>query len=326
MNAILNNISSPSSLPLTAIIVLALHIVIMATLGYLETSALNPREQKQRIVVKTIEKSANAASVKVASKKDAGAMAKQTPRQVAHAIAPAPKTKASTNKDAKAKASKVQSQEKAAPKVNEKASKAKTNTKAAEKDAISVKKEAKKQESPKSAAKPQEQASKGKAEEIVKGSKDISSAAQAGKDKRLSLMAQAQKSIAKIAKESHDSALSRIASASTAAIIIPDLLEEELDILPKEGQSSSNDALYDYRSRLVLFLKMRLKLPEKGEVQVKLTLAKDGKVLNLAIIKTASRENREHVERMLPTLTFPVFDDSLGSVDEISFRLNLNSY
>jgi len=61
----------------------------------------------------------------------------------------------------------------------------------------------------------------------------------------------------------------------------------------------------DFISSLVGYLQGQLQLPDRGEVQIQLTLRKDGKVETMKVIKTESEKNRTYLEENLSKLSFP---------------------
>jgi colicin import membrane protein len=61
----------------------------------------------------------------------------------------------------------------------------------------------------------------------------------------------------------------------------------------------------DFVLSLIGYLQGYLQLPDVGEVQIQLTLRKDGKVENMKVIKAESEKNRKYLEENLPKLSFP---------------------
>lgn len=76
-------------------------------------------------------------------------------------------------------------------------------------------------------------------------------------------------------------------------------------------ESSSEE---DFASSLVGYLQTFLHLPELGEVQIQLTLRKDGKVDNIKIMRSESEKNRKYLEIEIPKLSFPsMYTEAAGS-------------
>lgn len=64
-------------------------------------------------------------------------------------------------------------------------------------------------------------------------------------------------------------------------------------------------AMEDAVASLIGYLQGYLQLPDIGEVQIQLTLRKDGKVEGVKVLKTESENNRKYLEEQLPKLSFP---------------------
>lgn len=129
-------------------------------------------------------------------------------------------------------------------------------------------------------------------------------------DKRKKLLTKAQESIAKIAS-SHD----------------------KIDPKPKVEKSTVGITSLDtlsveeigYKDELAMKLKQSLTLPEEGEVQIKLTLTRTGKVTKVLIMAAKSDKNKMYIETNLPKLTFPPFGKYFGSSDQFTFQLTLTN-
>ena len=119
-------------------------------------------------------------------------------------------------------------------------------------------------------------------------------------DSKKKLLRMAQESLAKIEKRSDNLELNTIKS-------------EKLGKLEKiSGLKSIADSVTDSNSKNQLCAQLRsfLKLPEYGEVEIKLSLDKTGKVVALKVIETKSDRNKKYIEELLPRLTF-----SLNGID-----------
>jgi outer membrane biosynthesis protein TonB len=60
------------------------------------------------------------------------------------------------------------------------------------------------------------------------------------------------------------------------------------------------------RQTLVDFLHQSLRLPELGEVQIRLTVGRNGTVLKMEVLLAESQKNREYLEQQLPLLHLPL--------------------
>jgi colicin import membrane protein len=78
-------------------------------------------------------------------------------------------------------------------------------------------------------------------------------------------------------------------------------LQVSKDFVTLESSSDSED----FVASLIGYLQGYLQLPDVGEVQIQLTLRKDGKVENMKVIKSESVKNKKYLEEQLPKLTFP---------------------
>ena len=78
-----------------------------------------------------------------------------------------------------------------------------------------------------------------------------------------------------------------------------------------------------YRDELSGRLKLLLKLPEYGDVKVKLTLDRSGNVISLFIISSESGVNRKYIEKMLSSVSLPSFGDNFGTESTHTFSVTL---
>lgn len=63
----------------------------------------------------------------------------------------------------------------------------------------------------------------------------------------------------------------------------------------------------DYADALIAHLQQHLALPEFGQVQLQITLRKEGGVAHLVVLKSESEKNREYLEDALRTMWLPPF-------------------
>jgi hypothetical protein len=78
-----------------------------------------------------------------------------------------------------------------------------------------------------------------------------------------------------------------------------------------------------YKDEIASRLKAMLKLPELGEVKIKLTLKSSGAFKKLAIISADSDKNRKYIEKEIKNLTYPSFSGMFKKVDEYTFSITL---
>lgn len=80
-----------------------------------------------------------------------------------------------------------------------------------------------------------------------------------------------------------------------------------------------------YEDLLAERLHLLLTLPDYGDVTIRLKLSRMGKVLNVSIVKSASEENRQYVQKTVPNLSLPPFGRSFGSDADHTFQLVLSN-
>ncbi len=93
----------------------------------------------------------------------------------------------------------------------------------------------------------------------------------------------------------------------------------------KSSTESVSPSLTDYTGELVHRLKLALRLPEYGPVQVELRLNRRGAITSVKVTAGASERNRIYVQERLPTLTFPPFTKIFPGEEEHTFLLTLNN-
>ena len=80
-----------------------------------------------------------------------------------------------------------------------------------------------------------------------------------------------------------------------------------------------------YCDELIGYLQNLLTLPELGDVKLKLTLSREGRVLCLNILTSGNEKNRVYVEKTLPTLTLPPFGKQFQGEKEHIFPITLTT-
>ena len=66
-------------------------------------------------------------------------------------------------------------------------------------------------------------------------------------------------------------------------------------------------------------------MPEYGDIKIKLTLNRQGKVTKIIVTSSASVANRQYIEKVLPSLTFPVFGAPFGDAKDYTFTITLSN-
>ncbi|HRD55110.1 MAG TPA: hypothetical protein PLC42_01805 [Parachlamydiaceae bacterium] len=130
------------------------------------------------------------------------------------------------------------------------------------------------------------------------------------KEKQKALIAAAKSNLAKANKT-----FSKKEDASSIA----------LGPLSFEQEGKIGDTIWQlgYRDELASRLQSLLKFPEKGEVKIKLTLERSGKVLKLLIDSFESKKNRDYIEKTVKNLDFPSFQGDFNEFSEYTFSITL---
>lgn len=128
-------------------------------------------------------------------------------------------------------------------------------------------------------------------------------------DKKAELLAKAQASMQKIDKTVN---LGTVSSLEIESLVI-------------DTTTTLNAVEISYRDEIASRLKLALKLPEMGEVKLKLTLNRSGSVTNVEIIHSASKANKTYIQSKLPTMKFPAFGNNFGNSPSYTFTIALSN-
>lgn len=142
--------------------------------------------------------------------------------------------------------------------------------------------------------------------------------AAAVKAKQRELVAQAQASLAKVGK----------AAPALKGVAVAGPVPSKIDSLSVDAVGDDlalNVREIGYRNELASRLRRLLKLPEHGDVKVKLKLERSGKFLSVSIVQAQNSANRKYIEKMLPTLTFPSFGSNFTGHQEYTFLITLSN-
>lgn len=112
---------------------------------------------------------------------------------------------------------------------------------------------------------------------------------------------------------------------SGSAAATPSKKGSAIGVLGSEGLTSGEEAKLKYEEELAIYLKHRLQLPDMGDVKIRLTLSDVGKVLTVSIISSSSEKNRELVEKKVPSITFPPFDERMKGEKKHTFSVTLKT-
>lgn len=155
--------------------------------------------------------------------------------------------------------------------------------------------------------------------------KKIDAEQQAVKIRQQKLLSQAQESIAKIDKSRDKVALAKSSSSGSSFSSPGAISSLQIDALPEGGGQKLSDHEISYRDELAGRLKLLLKLPEYGEVKVKLTLERSGKVAKVVVVAAESAANRKYIEKTIPTLTFSAFGSNFDHAAQFTFSVTLTN-
>lgn len=148
-----------------------------------------------------------------------------------------------------------------------------------------------------------------------------SSSSNAFKEKQRALLSKAKEKIGKINTESSKigAPIERFEATPSP---IGSLSIEKLSI---DGEAALSVKEMAYREELGHRLRLLLKLPEYGEIKVRLTLERSGKVLQLKVISAESEENKVYVEKALPKLKMPPFGTNFSAFQQYTFTITMSN-
>lgn len=142
--------------------------------------------------------------------------------------------------------------------------------------------------------------------------------------KTLKLIAEAQEKIAKI-RTTSDKLSNPKSAAAPEVSSVKTLASLEIEALEPSNGDALVGAELSYRDELASRLKLLLRLPEYGDVRIKLTLERSGKVKQVTITKADSTKNRGYIEKTLPSLQFPPFGTNFNGQDSYTFTVTLSN-
>jgi outer membrane biosynthesis protein TonB len=112
--------------------------------------------------------------------------------------------------------------------------------------------------------------------------------------------------------------------SSKAPSKISTLASDSLVAIASEGETFTGRER-SYYDELVSRLQLTLKLPEYGDVKLKLTLSRQGQVTKVTVMSSKSKKNKDYIEKMIPKISFPKFGDNFGSENAHTFLLRLRN-
>ncbi len=137
---------------------------------------------------------------------------------------------------------------------------------------------------------------------------------------KAALLKQAKEKVASM-KQADDSS---VKGAKEGRVSLPVPIDMET------SQETSSHAVQNhmayYNDELKKRIRLELRLPEHGDVRVKLILRRSGSVIEVEIIESNSEKNRYYVENNLPQMRFPPFGKEFKGDSEQTFNLCLSSH
>jgi len=132
----------------------------------------------------------------------------------------------------------------------------------------------------------------------------------------------ARQKLANIKQSSENLQANALAAAD---LTIPNVVSSlQIDGIPvtASGLIASDTS---YQGKIKFRLEQNLRLPERGEVEIKLTLNKSGKLVKFETAGSHNSKNRLYLEQKLPTIIFPEFDASLEGESQHLFTIQLKA-
>lgn len=186
---------------------------------------------------------------------------------------------------------------------------------------IEAKKVDSKEEAAKAAAK--ESARVKKLQQEADQAKQRAAEKKAAEKAKQQALASARENMARIDKNRDIIQTSKTAELSDTKVGSIEHLQVEA-FLESSGQQFSSQER-SYHQELISRLKLQLKLPDYGEVKVKLTLERSGHVAKVSVIAAESSKNRAYIEKKLPDMNYPSFGSNFPEHSQYTFVLVLSN-
>ncbi|MEC7840525.1 MAG: hypothetical protein VX777_10855 [Chlamydiota bacterium] len=142
-------------------------------------------------------------------------------------------------------------------------------------------------------------------------------------NERQKLLRMAQESIAKI--EQRSDKLESTLQNNRQEQSLPQKIETLSAVAFSDSATSQSGSDKNYKNQLATRLRSLLQLPEYGDVEIMLSLARDGKVKTLKVIKSESSVNSRYVEETLPNMVFLPFGNSFEKNQVYTFHITLTN-
>ena len=130
------------------------------------------------------------------------------------------------------------------------------------------------------------------------------------------LLAAAKEKIAKIDLSNHN-------GTGAIALEAPSTIKSlRIDTTSSGSQESAGSA--DYYAQMVQRLRMSLRMPEDGDVKVRMTIDRSGRVTQVIVVSSVSQKNRDYVVRNLPDVRLPPLGAYFQGEKELTCTLVLS--
>ena len=143
-------------------------------------------------------------------------------------------------------------------------------------------------------------------------------------EKQQQLIASLKNSMAKLEK-GHSNISAARSSLTKTTNVKAAISNLKIDSLSVSTDSPLSIGEKSYVDELINRLKLELKLPAHGEVELKLTLDRSGNVRTLKIISSQSAINTTHVEKNLKIMKFPAFGTHFKDSSQYTFTIKLSN-
>jgi hypothetical protein len=144
-------------------------------------------------------------------------------------------------------------------------------------------------------------------------------------ERQQKLIATAQESVARIDKGRANMSAAKSNLNQTLAAAPVAIQSLQIEALPNLNAPPLTPGERSYRDELASRLKLTLTLPDHGEIQLKLTLDRNGRPLKINVVKAASSTNKSYIEKTLTNMKFPSFGNHFGDLSEYTFIIHLSN-
>ena len=141
----------------------------------------------------------------------------------------------------------------------------------------------------------------------------------------MALITAALSNLDQVDKNAQKAAQSPSSLSAKSIAMLDELHSDTLSISTQNSDEHLSGAEKSYYREIIQRLKLCLKLPEYGQVQLKLTLSRAGKTLSVQVLSSKSRKNQKYLEEMLPKITFSSFGTNFSNEKSHTFMLNITN-